>query len=671
MENQLLKVLLISGDADSARHLGELLLCAADTVDVTVEPTADAGLSMLATNSFDAVLFDIPAVNTAALFQITLLTTKAPQLPVLVVGPGEDEAFLAEAVFSGAQEYLGREQLAATTLRHAIHCSIARQQERIALVEEKENYYGIFDHLVEGIFRTSPNGNYLMANVALAKIYGYGSPVEVMANIKDIANRLYVEPNRREEFVRLMQESDTLSGFVSQIYRKDGSIIWIEENCRAVRDGQGRLLYYEGTVQDITQQRQTEEALKRSESLYHSLVETMPQGVFRRDLQGRFTFANQPYCKFHQRPPEEIIGKTDYDFFPKAAADKYWHDDLNLMENGETMDILEQVVAPVTGEKQYHHVIKTPLRDETGRVIGLQGMVWDVTEKIRAEEKIRVTTAELARSREELRGKNQTMEENLRVAAEIQLAMLPQQYPVFPPGVPPEASAFQFVHRYEAAESVSGDFFSVSQLSDTEAGVLICDVTGHGVRAALVTAMIRAISEELKPLARDPGNFLRQLNCDLCSILKNSGSTLLTTAFYAVADCRTGTLRFANAGHPKPLILRRAAGTVTPLANASGRGQPALGLFEDPPYTTSETVLVPGDFLMLFTDGLYEVQGQNEELYSQERLTLDVKNLLHRPPAALFDELIGVVRSFALNGEFDDDVCLVGLDYVGMPAWNS
>ena len=346
MENQLLKVLLISGDADSARHLGELLLCAADTVDVTVEPTADAGLSMLATNSFDAVLFDIPAVNTAALFQITLLTTKAPQLPVLVVGPGEDEAFLAEAVFSGAQEYLGREQLAATTLRHAIHCSIARQQERIALVEEKENYYGIFDHLVEGIFRTSPNGNYLMANVALAKIYGYGSPVEVMANIKDIANRLYVEPNRREEFVRLMQESDTLSGFVSQIYRKDGSIIWIEENCRAVRDGQGRLLYYEGTVEDITQQRQTEEALKRSESLYHSLVETMPQGVFRRDLQGRFTFANQPYCKFHQRPPEEIIGKTDYDFFPKAAADKYWHDDLNLMENGETMDILEQVVAP-------------------------------------------------------------------------------------------------------------------------------------------------------------------------------------------------------------------------------------------------------------------------------------------------------------------------------------
>jgi len=541
MENQLLKVLLISGDDSSAGRISKLLLCAADTVDVTVEPTSDAGLAMVATNAFHAVLFDIPEVNTAALFQITLLTTKAPQLPVLVIGPSEDEAFLAEAVFSGAQEYLGREQIAPATLRHAIHCSIARQQERIALVEEKENYYGIFDHLVEGIFRTTPTGNYLLANVALAKIYGYDSPVELMANIKDIANRLYVDHGRREEFVRLMQENDTLSGFESKIFRKDETIIWIAENCRAVRDGQGKLLYYEGTVQDIT-------------------------------------------------------------------------------------------------------------------------------ERKRAEEQIRRATAELSRSREELRTKNAVMEENLRTAREIQLTMLPQQYPTFPPSVAPEQSAFQFVHRYEPAESVSGDFFSITAISDTEVGVFICDVTGHGVRAALVTAMIRALSEELKPLAREPGNYLRKLNYDLCSILKNTGSPMLTTAFYVVADCQAGTLRFANAGHPKPLLFRRSLKQVEPLANASGRGQPALGLFENPSYQATETTLQPGDFLMLFTDGLYEVQGENEELYSQERLLLDIKNLLGNPPGVLFDELLQVIRGFAVGGAFDDDVCLVGMDYLGQPT---
>ena len=533
--------LLISGEEGSAHRISELVSAAVIEAQVTVEPTTDAGLAMVATNNFDALLFDVPQANAAALFQINSLTMQAPRLPVLVIGPNEDEAYLAEAVFSGAQEYLGREQISAATLGHAIHCSIARQHERLALVAEKNNYYDIFDHLVEGIFRTTVSGRYLLANVALARIYGYDSPVELMASIKDIADTLYVEHGRREEFMRLMQENDTLSGFESRIYRKDGSIIWISENCRAVRDAQGKVLYYEGTVEDIT-------------------------------------------------------------------------------------------------------------------------------ERKRAEEQIRRATGELSRSREELRTKNSLMEENLRTAREIQLTMLPQQYPTFPPNVPVADSAFQFVHRYEPAESVSGDFFSITAISDTEAAVFICDVTGHGVRAALVTAMIRALAEELKPLARDPGNFLRKLNYDLCCILKNTGSPMLTTAFYGVADCQIGKLRFANAGHPKPLLVRRSLGQVEALANTIGRSQPALGLFDDPPYQTSEITLARGDFLMLFTDGLYEVQGQNEELYSQERLMLDVKSFIRHPPGILFDELLGVIRNFAVNGQFDDDVCLVGMDYAGMPA---
>jgi sigma-B regulation protein RsbU (phosphoserine phosphatase) len=540
MQNGPNKFLVISGEETSARHISDLVSAAMSTAEVTIEATTDAGLAMVATNNFDALLFEVPQANASALFQITSLAMQAPRLPVLVIGPKEDDAYLAEAVFSGAQEYLGREQLSPLTLSHAIHCAIARQQERLELVAEKNNYYDIFDHLVEGIFRTTVSGHYLLANIALAHIYGYDSPVELMASIKDIADNLYVEHGRREEFMRLMQENDTLSGFESRIYRKDGSIIWISENCRAVRDAQGKLLYYEGTVEDITQRK-------------------------------------------------------------------------------------------------------------------------------RAEEQIRRATGELSRSREELRTKNSLMEESLRTAREIQLTMLPQQYPTFPLNVPLDASAFQFVHRYEPAESVSGDFFSISAISDTEVGVFICDVTGHGVRAALVTAMIRALAEELKPLARDPGAFLRKLNFDLCSILKNTGSPMLTTGFYGVADCQTGKLRFANAGHPKPLLVRRSLGSVEPLANSSGRSQPALGLFEDPPYLTSEITLAPGDFLMLFTDGLYEVQGQNEELYSQERLMLDVKSFLSHPPGILFDELLSVIRNFAVNGQFDDDVCLVGMDYIGLP----
>ena len=148
------KFLLISSP-DSARRLCDLISAAIPRAEVTVEPAMDAGLAMVATNSFDALLFVVPEANASALFQITSLTMQAPRLPVLVIGPSEDDTYLAEAVFSGAQEYLGREQLSADILGHAIHCSIARQQERLALIEEKNNYYDIFDHLVEGIFRTT------------------------------------------------------------------------------------------------------------------------------------------------------------------------------------------------------------------------------------------------------------------------------------------------------------------------------------------------------------------------------------------------------------------------------------------------------------------------------------------------------------------------------------
>jgi sigma-B regulation protein RsbU (phosphoserine phosphatase) len=667
MESELLKVLLIAGDDRFASAVAGKLREEGQPVDIVTVAALDAGLAQLSARPFDVVLFELPSANAAGLFQVTFFTAKVPAVPMVVFGPAHDEAFTVEVIRAGAQEYFAKEQFGERALEPVIRCAMERQHEQAALLKERENYYGLFDHLVEGIFRTTPDGHYLLANVALARIYGYDSPVELMASIKDIGRSLYVDPARREEFVRLMQTNDTTTGFESQIYRKDGSTIWISENCRAVRDAQGKLLYYEGSVEDITQGRQTEMNLRNSESLYHSLVETMPQNVFRKDLQGRFTFANQQYCKHYKCRLEDILGKTDFDFFPKELAEKYQKDDRRVMESGQTYEIIEEH-QPLGQEKTIVQVVKTPLYSADGSIIGLQGIFWDITAQKLAEEQIRRANTELARSREELRTKNLLMEENLHMAREIQSAMLPQQYPTFPHHAPPEQSALQFVHRYQPAETVSGDFFSVSALSEDVAGVFICDVTGHGMRAALVTAMIRALVEELKPIAQDPGMFLRKLNADLFTILKTTGSPMLTTAFYLAANWRTGVVRFANAGHPKPLLVRRPTDRVEPLVNASGKSQPALGLFENPPYQTTEINLAPGDLVMLFTDGLYEVQGPEEELYSQERLIMDVKTRLQKPAAQLFDELLAAIGSFSVDHEFADDVCLIGMEYKGKPA---
>ncbi len=291
-------------------------------------------------------------------------------------------------------------------------------------------------------------------------------------------------------------------------------MIWISENCRAVRDSQGRLVYYEGTVEDITLRRKAEERLRSSESLYHSLVETLPQNIFRKDMQGRFTFANQNFCRLLGRSLLDIVGKTDFDLFPAELAEKYQHDDRQVLASGHVLETTEEH-QPSSGERLIVQVVKTPLYSSNGTPIGLQAIFWDITQQRLAEEKIRRANALLAQSRKQLRAKNLQMEDDLKMAREIQVAMLPQQYPSFPQNAVPGSSRFGFTHRYLPSGTVGGDFFTISALSDDEAGVFICDVAGHGVRSALVTAMIRALVEEMKPLAASPGPFLTKLNADL------------------------------------------------------------------------------------------------------------------------------------------------------------
>ncbi|EGJ29579.1 MULTISPECIES: PAS domain S-box protein [Moorena] len=122
-------------------------------------------------------------------------------------------------------------------------------------------YRSIFENAVEGICQTTPDGSYISANPALARIYGYQSPEELVASVTDIAHQLYVDPQRRADLLLQLQEDGVVSGFEAQIYQKDGSIIWISKNVRAIRDSSNFLLYYEATVEEITERKHAQDAL--------------------------------------------------------------------------------------------------------------------------------------------------------------------------------------------------------------------------------------------------------------------------------------------------------------------------------------------------------------------------------------------------------------------------
>ncbi len=153
-------------------------------------------------------------------------------------------------------------QFAGRTARLVLaHDVTERVQMNRALLRAEAKYRTIFENAVEGVFQTTPDGRYLDANPALAQIYGYNSPADLIAELTDIGRQLYVDPARRAEFAREMRLHGSVFGFESQVRRRDGRVIWITESSRAVCDENGRLLYYEGIVEDITRRKETEEQI--------------------------------------------------------------------------------------------------------------------------------------------------------------------------------------------------------------------------------------------------------------------------------------------------------------------------------------------------------------------------------------------------------------------------
>jgi PAS domain S-box-containing protein len=148
-----------------------------------------------------------------------------------------------------------------------------QKQAAQALQDAEFKYRSIFENSTEGIFQTTFDGQYLSANPALATIYGYDTPAELIHTINNIDKQLYVKAHRREEFIQIMDNQDVVYQFESPIYRKDGNIIWISENARAVRDNQGNLLFYEGAVKDITELKKAEEALRRQNAYLATAAE--------------------------------------------------------------------------------------------------------------------------------------------------------------------------------------------------------------------------------------------------------------------------------------------------------------------------------------------------------------------------------------------------------------
>ena len=207
-----------------------------------------------------------------------------------------------------------------------------------------------------------------------------------------------------------------------------------------------------------------------------------------------------------------------------------------------------------------------------------------------------------------------------------------------------------------------GDFFHIVRISDHEAGVFICDVMGHGVRSALITAMLRALIEAEAPNLPDPGLVLTHLNRELTAILKQTGTVLFVTALYCVFDSEQLLMRHARAGHPPPLHVRRNAKEIQFASDLESSAGPALGLFPQSTFGTVTCQLSPGDLVLLFTDGIIEADNAAGDEWGVKGLKGIMRENLQARGPALLDLLLASARAFTGASDFADDVCLASVE---------
>ncbi len=279
-----------------------------------------------------------------------------------------------------------------------------RNRAEQILRESQALYYSLAEQLPVGVFRKDREGRFVLVNPEFCRLKGMKAEEFLGKTPREVAAIEAAKPGAAglatkyaaagmEHHEQIMQTGKSIE-LDEEYAHADGTKQFLHVIKLPVLGLSGKIIGTQGIQFDITERKRAEEALQNSRALYFSLVENMPQSVFRKGRDGRFQFVNKRFCQGLKRSPEDIVGRTDADFFPPELAQAYRKGDLRVMETGQVLDQEERHVG-ADGRELHVHVIKTPLRDAQGQVIGIQGVFWDITERKRTQEMLRLNQERL------------------------------------------------------------------------------------------------------------------------------------------------------------------------------------------------------------------------------------------------------------------------------------
>jgi len=374
-----LKILIADDNRDHVQLMGEIIKQELGA-EIDSATTGEECLKKVDKNSYDLLLLDYLFPKISGLDILKTITEKQCDLPVIMVTGHGNEKIAVEAMRAGAIDYIVKSEDGFGALPSATKKAIEKSQLKNRLRESEERYRSLFKNMLNGyafckILVDEENKPvdfiYIDVNDAFEKLTGLrkedviGKRVtEAIPSIKDL----------NPEIIPIYGEvASTGKPATFEVFIKSMDI-WLTISVYSPHKD-----YFVAIFDNITERKQAEVALQASENKYRTLLENLPQKIFLKDKNSVYLSCNENYARDLKIKPHMIIGKTDYDFYPKELAEKYRADDKRVMQTGETEDLEEDYIQD--GQKIFVHTVKTPVKDNQGNVIGILGIFWDITEK--------------------------------------------------------------------------------------------------------------------------------------------------------------------------------------------------------------------------------------------------------------------------------------------------
>lgn len=409
-----------------------------------------------------------------------------------------------------------------------------------------------------------------------------------------------------------------------------------------------------GVWVDITRRKMADMHAMEDRDLFRTLINCLPDNIYYKNRESRFVIANEATArKMRVNTPSDLIGRKDSHFFSPEMSEIARREEEEIMRTGKPITNRIHHETWKGGKHTWSKVSKFPWYAADGSVKGVVGISSDVTKLIESQQKYQ-------RIAKQLDERNRALEKEITLAREVQRALQPLHIPdrVWKQE-DGQVRRATFHHVYMPSTGVAGDCFEVFPVGNSGIGMLICDVMGHGVRAALIASMLRGLMEQVANLADTPGLLLSSLNRQLYRIFDRANITMFASACYVYLDLAKRRMTLSGAGHPAPFVLQPSGEAFVPAIPRS----PALGLLENAMFRESEIALENGTKLMLYTDGLTEAHNAEQEELGTTRIIDFLKERSPQSIREMLDISLAAMHQFTGSSAQDDDICLLGVEF--------